>query len=491
MLSTPSRLDVAPIPVDEGVDTFLRLLATRDTPVSVAVHGRLGTLAGTDTGADTGVEGRFLERVPVHYLGVELVAEATVGLDSDPHVAEHRIDGTAVLPGVVAVEAMSQAASRLAGGPLRTATDIRLDRPIIVPETGARELRMCVLSLGDSVEAVLRTDETDFRTDHARAVFALTAAEPTRVDPPAESSVADEGTTLGADQLYGSVYFHTGRFRRVRELTAEGARRCRARILAKDAPHWFATEPLLGDPTVNDATLHALQACVPHRRVLPVSCERLTVVPGDASELWIRASERHAAGGNYVWDVVACDGDGAVVVDWQGLMLTDVGPLPRTEPWPDPLLAVHLERTSTALGLDPGLRVRVHRTDSRPGAEDPCSPSGSTGIALTVEGAESARCAVERVERESERQPLDAERALVDQLALPCPESFAVRATRVATVRRCLPEADSSEEPLVLEGVHDGGLILFRSGDSVIVSAVVSVLGLTDPVSVAILTRKP
>lgn len=492
VLDALNRLDVTAIPVAEGVDTFLRLLATRETPVSVAVHGRLGTLA--DTGHDTGgIKGRFLERIPVHYPGVELVAEATLDLAVEAYAEDHRIDGTAVLPGVVVLEAMAQAASLLAGRPLRESTEIRLDRPVVLPETGSRDVRTCVLRRADSVEAVLRSAETGFRVDHARAVFPLADVEPPRTEPPrAEDAPTSElMAALDADQLYGPVYFHTGRFRRVREVVVEGARRCRVRVLAEDLPDRFVTDPVLGDPTVNDATLHALQVCIPHRRVLPTSCERLTVTPSGASELWVRAAERHAEGGQYVWDAVACDAEGTVVIGWHGLTLTDVGPLPRPAPWPEPLLAVYLERTSTALGLDPELRVRVHREVNapRPGSSD--SRSRVAGLVLTVDGSGQVGCAAVPVEEGTPGQRLlDDDRVVAEQLARPCPEPFGVRSTRVSTVRECLAKVGLSSDPLVLDGVHDGGLVLFRSGNAVITSAVVSVVGVPDPVAIAILTGK-
>ena len=51
-----------------------------------------------------------------------------------------------------------------------------------------------------------------------------------------------------------------------------------ARISPAVPERWFplraADDLLVGDPAVRDAALHALQVCVPHRRVLPVAARR-------------------------------------------------------------------------------------------------------------------------------------------------------------------------------------------------------------------------
>jgi enediyne polyketide synthase len=120
-------------------------------------------------------------------------------------------------------------------------------------------------------------------------------------------------------------------------------------VITADEP-WFAG--VLGAPTVNDASIHVLQACVPHRRLLPVGCERVDIDPGTAGPLDLHGVERRADSGTYTWDVVATDRSGRRAIRWTGLRLRDVGPLPRDRPWPPALLAVYLARCALGLGLD-------------------------------------------------------------------------------------------------------------------------------------------
>jgi enediyne polyketide synthase len=493
VLDTLLRLDVTPIPVAEGVATFLRLVATPGLPTTVAVHGRLGGLIDAGQGKPVG---RFLADIRVHYPGVELVSDACLDLTHDPYLADHRIDDLTVLPAVVGLEAMAQAAATLAGYPLREAHEVVLDRPVIVPENGARTIRVCALRRDDAIETVLRSAETDYRVDHFRARFPLHSAE-----LPAVPIVPDGGAPIESDDLYGPLYFHTGRFRRVQALSAPGARSCRAQVLADDDGVWFPgtdAEPLLSNPGVNDATLHALQACVPHRRLLPVGCDRFIVgshTSGGVLEL--RAAERHAANGEYVWDATALDSSGRPVISWSGLRLRDVGPLPRAGPWPLTLLAVYLERSATALGLDTQLRVTVTASEAH-GAEPGQAPSKVSRshlgeLTLSVSTTGLVACDWEAV---TPRPPEEWRRllgpeldALVTQLRAPCAEPESTVATRVWTALECLSKIGRSPNvPLVLGGVYDGGWVLLRGGDCLIASTVVSVAGSSATAAVAILT---
>jgi enediyne polyketide synthase len=494
------RLDVTAIPVTEGVDTFLQLLQTPDLPTTVAVHGRVGGLLQAE--AEQSV-GRFVERVRVHYEGVELVADADLSLDRDSYLADHRIDGLAVLPAVAGLEAMAQAAGVLAGRPLRDAVDVTLDRPVVVPEDGVRTIRVCALRRGDAIQVALRSDETGHHVDHFRATFPL--------DEPAESvpvpALEDTDVQIGQDDLYGPLYFHTGRFRLVERFSALGARHCHVRLRAPDdhPDHPMTADvPLLGALTSNDATIHALQACVPHRRLLPVGCERLTVVPGAGATTEVYATERHAAHGEYVWDVVALDRFGERTLSWTGLRLRDVGPLPHAGPWRPPLLAVYLERCAAALGLDPRLQVEI-TTGDRHGARTSAAGTGGAleafaetcrsyqnGVVLTVRAA-GAACdwepVAERSEHEWRRLLGPRFDALLDQVRTMSAEPVEVTAARIWTAVECLSKAGHPPSaPVVLAGVYDGGWVVLRTGSALIASVVVSVNGADVPVAISILT---
>src|SRR5699024_107815 len=107
------------------------------------VCGRIDSLPTVRTCTEELPLGRFLERVRRHHPGFELVSDAVLSLSSDPYLVDHQIDGEHVLPAVIGLEAMAQAASAVAGlsGPVRIA-DVRLNRPVVVPGNGELVVRL-------------------------------------------------------------------------------------------------------------------------------------------------------------------------------------------------------------------------------------------------------------------------------------------------------------------------------------------------------------
>jgi enediyne polyketide synthase len=300
---------------------LLKIMTTDGLPQSLAVHGRVDGLASIRPPIVTGDElaaaglprgGRFLREVAVHYPGTELVCSARLSLAADPYLADYRIDGMLVLPPVLAVEALAQVASVLAGRAVRQASSLRLDAPVLIPDDGEATLRVCALRDGDSIGTALRSSGTSYRVDHATAVFSCAppplpdsavAAAPSAVPP----LVSATGTGLvdGAE-LYGSVCFQSGRFRRIALLPEVTPRSGRAIARGSEELPWFApgsdlnaTGFLLGSPGLNDAALQVLQACVPYRRVRPTGCDSVQFSGREATgpvEIRAIAEPRRRAG---------------------------------------------------------------------------------------------------------------------------------------------------------------------------------------------------
>ena len=552
-LTEPGRLaeslrqaGVTPITAGSASRLLLKMLATPDLPGRLAVHGRAGAPAPVAIGAaasqrpgrgSTAAEpaaSRFLEVTRLHYPGVELVSEARLSLATDPYLGDYRMDGLPVLPPVMALEAMAQAASFLAGRPLRRATAVIMNAPVAVPARGDAVIRLCALADRGTVTVALRCEESGFGLDHYRAEFGPDDQLPEADQGPAAEqagspgeSAAGQPTVLDGADLYGQLCFQSGRFRLIAGLTEVTGRSCRALARPADDRPWFSAAPagqpgrgpaaaaealttpdeglVLGSAGLHDATLHAVQACVPDRRLEPAGCDtavfsgrlpdgaidiRAVAVPvqhstgqhspgqhspaqtgaGQTSANQLSAEHRGLSGistaiprprqptgltigadgspgpaglaaeatsaaagpdsgpssnepAELVWDVTATDSTGQRVVTWRRLRFRDAGPLPRTEPWPAPLLAVHLQRAAVALGLDPALRVLIE-PPQRPasplspappvGRQPPAAGSGGQrppavppqrartadsqgagldGFSLAVQGAEHAFCA--------------------------------------------------------------------------------------------------
>jgi hypothetical protein len=283
-----ARAGVRPIPLNDGSRLLLKMLTTDGFPGRVAVHGRIGTLAAQ---AETGPAGRFVQAVRLHYPGIELVCEARLSVATDPYLAGYQPGGVPQLPVPVALEAMAQAASVLAGAPVRGVTGMLAGPPVSVPAGGRNAgavLRICALRTGDAVTVVLRCAATGFAVDHLRAEFTTV---PAAAGPMATAALPELGELAASDagivdgtEVYGPVCFQAGRFRRAALLPEVTSRSCRALLEPDDDQPWFAElgdEPderlILGSPGLADATWHVLQACVPHRRLRVTGCDQLAV----------------------------------------------------------------------------------------------------------------------------------------------------------------------------------------------------------------------
>jgi len=317
------RAGVAAIGPADGAAALLAAVEDADAPVTLLVTGRFPQAAWALPRSPAG--GRFLERVRVDVPGVEIVADAALTTGADPYLAGHRVQGTPVLPAVVGLEAMAQAAAVLTDGSGGWAfRDARFAAPVVVDGRGTRTLRTAAVVSPDGreVRAVLRDDSDGFTAERFSA---------TVVPRPVDSvttmdSVAPDGT----HPWYGPVLFHEGRFRRLAAVDLVSAFALRARIAAGDAAPWFAPlldqRLLLGDPGAHDAAIHALLACAPHRRVLPVAAREVTVAGAPTGWLRVAAIEKEHTATGYVFDVDVTDDRGVPVARWRDLRLADVGP---------------------------------------------------------------------------------------------------------------------------------------------------------------------
>ncbi|MET9342213.1 SDR family NAD(P)-dependent oxidoreductase [Nonomuraea sp. NPDC003804] len=455
------RAGVTPLPAARGVQFLLQVLATRPEPASIVISGRHPAL---DRAADTAPgTARYLEHVRLHVPGVELVAEAILTAERDAFLADHRIDGLRVLPAVCAMEAMAQAA-RLLTGQAATCLELgRFTRPIVVPEEGGRTIRICAQVREDKgVDVAILSDETGFAVDHFSCRVAGPAQEAAILEVPARRSPVPPHE---AARLYGPLFFHGPAFQLLRGYEHLEATACTAVL----APGGAAGDTELGDHARNDATIHVLQACVPHRRLLPVGCDRLTVHRRAVADdhLVLAAAERSRQGADYTYDVVVSQATGEPVVTWEGLRLRDVGPLPAFTRWPRLLLrpyltralASHLPGADVELDLGEDLTLEVLPPDS-----------------AMLAGAELARAVPDGA---------DPWPGLTRELVRLAAEPVGHVLARTRGLRDCLARAGRDDEaPPEIQGVYDQGWAVLRAGDDLLVSALVQVEGADDPVAI-------
>jgi enediyne polyketide synthase len=398
VLESLLRDGVDPIPAADGVAMLTRLIADPDAPTSVVVMGRAEGLPTITMERGEVPLRRFLERVQVHYPGIEIVVDSDLSADGDLYLADHLLDGDLLFPAVFGMEAMVQAASVLvedAGGPGSARApvfeDMEFLRPIVVPVGGTVTVRIAALAVtADAVRVVIRSSDTGFQADHFRATVRYSGAVSGQDRPLVTDRHHAELLPLDpATELYGPVLFQGSRFQRLVGYRRLAATSCVAELSTKPLQPWFGTflpsELLLADPGTRDAVMHSIQCCVPDATLLPSGIERLT--PADpetirgVGRVTLHADERSRDGDTYVYDVDVRDPDGALLERWEGLTLQAVHKRDGAGPWAPVLLGPFLERRSELL-LPTPLRVAVRPDGDEAGGSAPVDGVVANGIGL-------------------------------------------------------------------------------------------------------------
>src|SRR4029079_674448 len=211
---------ITPIPPGTGVALLRELISRPQAAVSIVATGRFGQPPTLEVERPELPLLRYLETTRVHVPGVELVVDAEVSADTDPHLADHVFRGEPLFAAVLGMEATAQAAMGLLG---RTSPDektvvedVVFQRPVAVPPGRSTTLRVAALVRGpQTVEVVLRDESTGFAAANFPAVFRFGAAPDLA---PRLLLPFRPGSRVPLDpesDLYGGVLFHRGRFRRV------------------------------------------------------------------------------------------------------------------------------------------------------------------------------------------------------------------------------------------------------------------------------------
>jgi enediyne polyketide synthase len=521
---------VTPISPEHGVEVLRDLLTEQLPIVSVVVMSRFRDLPTFKIERPELPFLRFLEEPRTYYPGVELIADVNLSTDSDPYLNDHQYQGNRLFPAVMGLEAMVQVAMALAGSTeLPALADVRFDHPVVVPPTRPTRVRIVALMRGpNEVDVALRAEETSFQLNHFQARCNFADAKPNGFyfDEPPRATVAD----LDPERdLYGDLLFHTGRFRRLANYCLLKARECIAEITPDSDCSWFSqylpAMLVLGDPGARDATIHGIQACIPHLTILPTGIERLTIYKTrSVGPTVVHASERSADGDTFIYDVVVTDADGNALERWDGLRLKGVSPRSRSV-WTSPLLAPYLERrcrelmpamdVSVALSQDEqtgraersarAFRVLLgdealvlKRPDGKPEVSDGRGVSAAHAESLTLAVAGAARIGCD-VEEAVYRPPSvwrmligDDGMALVQLMQREVDEDGDVSATRVWTARECLKKAGAMvNAPLVFVSKSSDGWVLLSSGVFTIATYKTQFQGREAKFVVAILAGEP
>ncbi len=317
------RRAVTPLPVDGALETFCRIVNGTGTGGSIVVSSRFGPPPTVHLAKPNGVPLRFIDDIKVYYPGIELIADTEISFARDPYLADHIVDGDSVFPGVMALEAIGQAAMTLTGSTnIIGFDDVEFRSPILIPKGASRRIRTTALRLdGGSVEVRISDSGNNRAAVRAVCVFGEQTMDLKEIE------VGRNGTTDAID-LYGRLYFNDGRFRRISRLNHIGAHATTGDLTQIRTDTWFneyaPARLLLGDPGARDAMIHGLQVCVPSARVLPTSVQRIRFrTPGKHPPICRFAGrETTLDGSSFNFDIVGRDKKGNVIERWEGARFT-------------------------------------------------------------------------------------------------------------------------------------------------------------------------
>jgi enediyne polyketide synthase len=520
-----TRSGITPIPVEKGLDSLRRLLCRNSTNVATVVMSRLRDMPTLKIEKPELPFLRFLEKTRVYYPKIELVVDAELSSATDPYLDDHVFRGERLLPAVMGMEAMAQVVMALTETNESPAFEqVTFDRPVVVSDGVANTIRVAALARDPNcVEVVLRSSETGFQVNHFRAVC-RTGGSPLE---PAHRTVGSTPVIVDpAHDLYGSVLFHEGRFRRLREYRTLKSTECSAEIMPDGTTTWFGRYLpgglVLGDPGARDAAIHAVQACVPQIALLPIGVERITgSLSGQVGGLFVRALEKERLANGFVYDLELTDAEGRVRERWERLHLRAISGADFTGPWPEGLLTPYIERCLLELIPGAGISVAferdktsdrrerstraieralgacgiIRRADGKPEACDgrEVSASHCGDLTMAVAAHSPVACDLELViprPLESWRDMLGAERfTLAEIISRETQETMDMAATRVWTSFECLKKSGAGmTAPLVFSSAAPNGWILLESGELKIASCVIKRKGEQEDLAVALLT---
>jgi enediyne polyketide synthase len=499
---------ITPIPPDEGVRFLLESVRNPRGAVARVVTGRFGEPPTLKLNPPELPLRRFLDRKRVYYPGVELIVEADLSVGSDPYLRDHALQKQMLFPAVFGLEAMAQAAMALMGTTAPPVFEkVEWLRPVTVSDNRPTTIRISALKRGaDLVEICVRSDETDFQVEHVGALCRFGVAGNVGMGLCWSQPRMNRLHLEPEKDLYGRVLFHEGRFRRVRNYRLLKAKECLVEITPDTGASWFGPylpgEFVLGDPGARDAAIHAIQACIPHRRILPTGVERVVIHLAEAGTRFARARERKREGSDFIYDLEVTDASGEVIEHWLGLHLRAVAEMPALEAWPEALLAPYLERrleelvegAQVSIALErrassdvlmqqaSGGPVNIwRRPDGKPVTDGgDVSASHSHDLTLAVASGAGTACDLEMVISRSAaewRNLLGGERIkLAERVSREGSEGMDTAATRLWAATECQKKAGLPiGAPLTLESNTTDGWALFRSGTLVLATCAVPV----------------
>ncbi|MDJ0766997.1 MAG: SDR family NAD(P)-dependent oxidoreductase [Myxococcota bacterium] len=347
---------VQAIPLEHALERLVKLFSTLDCGGRFMVTGRFADHNDTLFEPRVLHDGRFVSSRRLLYPGVEAIFDARIAPGSDPWLDDHVVDGVRVVPGVMLLEAMAQAAITVTDAPLSGFSDVAFLQAICPDDHGV-DLRIAVLRRDDgTVSATVRASDDGFAADRCAAT--LVTGKKAKMDDLVVQRQGEE--PLDGWAIYPALCFAKGRFRRIDSIEALSAFALHAKISAPDKRPWFgpfeSSILQLGDPGARDAGRHVLKACVPQTLVLAVSVREIQIADTSTPRRSVEALEISSDGTEFEFDILYRGAEGQALEYWRGARFRATGQRCIAD-LPAALLATALERSAATIAGRRNVRI--------------------------------------------------------------------------------------------------------------------------------------
>ncbi len=254
---------------EEGMQAFLDEIVYGKVP-EIILSGSLGKLdwdhqlqyePNFSPSGSTGFH--FVPRLGDLLKGEMLAGTKEFSLQSDPYLADHSINGTPYVPGVMGLETFAEAAAVVTGEPPKALTNVRFAVPIKLLRNRSAEVNIKAEAVGETVEMRLESDFVSpkgLRLGQTRTHFKAVAA------PEASSSwTPDMRPRLPKSRKYRTeaaviykTYFHGPSFQVLDGVLSLDKTSVLAVFKRPQTPLWKETHPkLVFHPLVFEAMFQA------------------------------------------------------------------------------------------------------------------------------------------------------------------------------------------------------------------------------------------
>jgi malonyl CoA-acyl carrier protein transacylase len=341
--SIPKLMELAGIemlPPQVGIPVVRQELARAVSVGEVVLAGTLGKLleerdpdGGIDAHAFSGLSGPMVGRVARIGLQEGVIVETTLDPKEQGFLYDHRIDGVAVLPGVMGVEAFAEVASLLLPGWTVTAIeDVDFLAPFKFYRDEPRTVTVQALLEADGDGVVARCRLLGTRTiagqapqvtEHFRARVRLSRA-PSEAASVAAPAPANGGARVASKDIY-RVYFHGPAYQVIEDAWRSGTGATARIAEALPANHAPAELPTLTAPRLVESCFQTagLWELGAHGKMgLPQHVDRVTprlgLAQAEGRALFAIAERVQAEGDAGAYDARIVDAEGRVYVEIHG-----------------------------------------------------------------------------------------------------------------------------------------------------------------------------